>query len=351
MIKKIYKKIVYSFFYYLYGKISNKKILKKFLKKRFFINSKDFINLYIINNCRIFTDCNTNVAYIYQNKIIPEVSYQQNKHNIDSVKFNSTLKIGTPKFKKYFKGNVLSLVQGASGTNYWHWLYDILPKIEILSKNGHLKKINYFYVPDINNFILETLECYGITKNKLINSKKYKHIFADEVYALEHLYLKKGAFNRAFEKIPKWIIIFLNTKFLKFKKKFTCPNRIFIDRSDSKFSHFRILNHEETKNYFISRGFKFYKLSQVNFFQQIYLFNNAKIIVGPHGAGFANLAFCKKNTKVYEILTENQSYRNGYQKVCQYMKLKHKKLIVKNNRFFKIQLDLNKVKKYFRRDG
>ena len=66
------------------------------------------------------------------------------------------------------------------------------------------------YVPDINNFILETLECYGITKNKLINSKKYKHIFADEVYALEHLYLKKGAFNRAFENIPKWIIIFLN---------------------------------------------------------------------------------------------------------------------------------------------
>ena len=32
--------------------------------------------------------------------------------------------------------------------------------------------------------------------------------------------------------------------------------------------------------------------------QQIYLFNNAKVIIGAHGAAFANLAFCKKNAKI-----------------------------------------------------
>ena len=37
------------------------------------------------------------------------------------------------------------------------------------------------------------------------------------------------------------------------------------------------------------------------FQNQIYLFNNAKIIIGAHGAAFANLAFCKKNTKIVEI--------------------------------------------------
>ena len=33
----------------------------------------------------------------------------------------------------------------------------------------------------------------------------------------------------------------------------------------------------------------------------IYLFNNAKIIIGAHGASFANLAFCEPNTNIIEI--------------------------------------------------
>ena len=40
---------------------------------------------------------------------------------------------------------------------------------------------------------------------------------------------------------------------------------------------------------------------------QIALFNSAKIIVGNHGAGFANLVFCKKNTKIIEFVDKNTS--------------------------------------------
>ena len=46
--------------------------------------------------------------------------------------YNSTLSSGTNKFKNKYKGTVFSAVQGSSGNNYWHWLFDILPKIEIL---------------------------------------------------------------------------------------------------------------------------------------------------------------------------------------------------------------------------
>ena len=37
---------------------------------------------------------------------------------------------------------------------------------------------------------------------------------------------------------------------------------------------------------------------------QVHIFNNADYIVGLHGAGFANLAFCKNNTKIIEFRTE-----------------------------------------------
>ena len=88
------------------------------------------------------------------------------------------------------------MVQGASGNNYWHWLFDILPKIEILHKNKYLKKINYFYIPNISSFVLETCKIFGIKESQLINSQSYKHIQADEIYAFEHLYLKNGMFQK-----------------------------------------------------------------------------------------------------------------------------------------------------------
>ena len=58
---------------------------------------------------------------------------------------------------------------------------------------------------------------------------------------------------------------------------------------------------EEIKNL----GFSIHRTGQMSFFEQIYLFNNAKIIVGAHGAAFTNLIFCKPKTKVIEIIPKS----------------------------------------------
>ena len=44
-----------------------------------------------------------------------------------------------------------------------------------------------------------------------------------------------------------------------------------------------------------------YKLESLSFFEKIYLFKNADIIIGLHGAGFVNTVFCKPGTKIIEI--------------------------------------------------
>ena len=53
--------------------------------------------------------------------------------------------------------------------------------------------------------------------------------------------------------------------------------------------------------------FQSYKIGQLSFIKQIFLFNNANCIVGAHGAAFSNLVFCKPNTNVIEI----KSFRAG----------------------------------------
>ena len=85
------------------------------------------------------------------------------------------------------------------------------------------------------------------------------------------------------------------------EKKFDCQKFFFIDRSDSKYKHNQIENTIEVSNYLKKNKFVSYKLESLSFFEKIYLFKNADIIIGLHGAGFVHTVFCKPGTKIIEI--------------------------------------------------
>jgi capsular polysaccharide biosynthesis protein len=108
------------------------------------------------------------------------------------------------------------------------------------------------------------------------------------------------------QNIPIWISEWLKKKFIKknINKKANFSKKIYIDRSDS-ISNVKdlrsITNEEQVKQFLLQDGFKIIKLGDLHFKDQVLTFNNADIIVGLHGAGFANLPFCKPNTKVVEL--------------------------------------------------
>ena len=259
-----------------------------------------------INNGRIFTDYIEHVAIINKNQIMDFVSYQQVKGVFKDPAFNVVIKKGTPKFKKKFNGKVFSLVQGASGNNnYFHWMFDILPRLIILEKYYNLNDINFFYCPQIKPWQLSTLSIFNIGADKLINSNLHRHIQADKILAVSHPWYSKGLILNEAKNLPRWIINEINLKFEKYGKKFKCNDKIFIDRRESKYNHCQIINDEEIKTYLRKKGFTVYRVGELNFFEQIYLFQNAKIVIGAHGAAFTNLIFCKENTKVLDIIPEN----------------------------------------------
>ena len=86
------------------------------------------------------------------------------------------------------------------------------------------------------------------------------------------------------------------------------PRKIYIDRSDNslKSPPQRLLkNEEEIKKYLLKNNFVSVKLHETEFSDQVNLFYNAEFIVGLHGGGFANLAFCRPKTKVIELKSVN----------------------------------------------
>ncbi len=302
----IYKFFISQLFKIIYGNVifSNKNDNDVKLTE---INKGDHKYIFVeINNGRIFTDYVENVAIINKNQILDNVSYQQIKGEFKGPSFNVVIKKGTPKFKKKIKGKVFSLVQGASGNNnYFHWMFDVLPRLIMLEKVYNLNEIDHFYSPHIKPWQLSTLSVFNIFKERLINSNHHRHIYSDKILAVSHPWYNKGRILNEAKNLPKWIINEIAFKFEKFGRKFECGQKIFIDRRESNYNHCQIINDEEIKTHLKKKGFVVYKVGELDFFKQIYLFQNANIIIGAHGAAFTNLIFCKPNTKVFDIIPKN----------------------------------------------
>tara|TARA_X000001036_G_scaffold383768_1_gene377345 strand:- start:1211 stop:2281 length:1071 start_codon:yes stop_codon:yes gene_type:complete len=306
IIKLLYKLFISKIFICIYGKVQIQYEEIKDIKTEKIIIDKNHYKLIKIKDGSIFTDYVENVAFLKNNQIIDHFSYQQVKGNLKDSSFNSVLLRGRTRLKKKFNGSIFSLIQGASGNNnYFHWMFDILPKLIILEKIIDVKEIDYFYSPEIKKWQLDTLSIFDINKDRLINSNKYRHIEANEIIGSSHPWYSKGYILEEVNKIPDWIFHEINNRYLKFKQNFSCNSNFYIDRRETTNTHCQIINDDEVKDYLIKKGFSIYKVGTLNFFEQIYLFNNAKIIIGAHGAAFANLVFCNKDTKVIDIIPEN----------------------------------------------
>ena len=350
---KLYKNLLKYFFIAVYGRIynSNKNLKKIHIDKVDFIDNinvkKYQYKIFTIDHGRVFTNLVENVSIIFKNHLIKEASFQQIKGKLSNNK-NAVIKDGTPKILRKINGTTIVLSQGASGHfNYAHWLFDILPKLKIFSEIYNLNKIDNYYFSKLNSFQKETLKILNIDYKKFIDSNNYRHIKSNKLIAVSHPNYFRGTMFNAHSNMPDWIIFYLRKIFLKKKMKKYEYKKIFIDRSDSSQKHCKLINNQEVISFLESKKFKVLKLSEINFKDQIAIFFHSKVIIAPHGAGLANLTFCKKKTKVIEISPKNHG-NQMYERISKINKLKHKFFfveLIKENKKGDMFIDINKLKK------
>ena len=185
LIKNFKKKIQYYFkrffqlfFIKIYGKIDETILPNKSEKidiKKIKLNNQNY-NIYVIKNGRLYTDRVNDTAIILDNKIIEGPSYQLRSLPGDelsprtnsNVKNNIVITKGTPRFKKNFDNSILSLLSGGGANkNYFHWLFDVLPRIGIVESLIHEDFPNYLLCPDYElPFQIQTLQLLGFEKKK-----------------------------------------------------------------------------------------------------------------------------------------------------------------------------------------
>lgn len=89
--------------------------------------------------------------------------------------------------------------------------------------------------------------------------------------------------------------------------------RIFLARKEGSV---RAYNQREVEQFLHGEGFTTYYLEDMDFKQSVQLFTRAQVVVGPHGAGWANSLFCAAGTPSILWTWEGEMEDNWYENIA-----------------------------------
>lgn len=215
---------------------------------------------------------------------------------------------------KQIDGSV-AVLSGLSGNVYFHWMVDVLPRIELLRLSGRdLAAIDWFLVNSCQHqFQRESLRILGIPEEKVLESDRLPHIQATELIV--------PSFAGYLGWPPGWAMDFLRREFLKgIIPSSSYPKRIYISRSKARYR--RVLNEEDVVEVLEQFGFVSILPESMSLAEQIAHFYHAEVIVAAHGSGLTNTIFCRQGTKVIELVSPHY-ISHYYWGSSQYLQLEH----------------------------
>lgn len=175
--------------------------------------------------------------------------------------------------------------------NYFHWMYDVLPRLGMLWASGVPYSSLIMNPNPYGPFVEQTWAMLGLSEASVVRAGPETYIQA------ERLLVPSLIMSSHY---PKWATDTLRAFLLPHRdQSFSSPERIYISRRQASIR--RVVNEDEVIGCLEAYGFVPLQLEEWTVAQQIQIFAEAKVIVAPHGAGLANLAFCRPATKIVEL--------------------------------------------------
>jgi capsular polysaccharide biosynthesis protein len=207
------------------------------------------------------------------------------------------------------KKNITSFIQSEivgsipQSTNYYHWILDELP--EIMKLNETIEKIDFVHSGKLAQYQEAGLNLLSI-KSKEVDpwvlipsiaiSQSRKLTGEIDVINLNHL----ENLARPYERKDRY-------------------SKVYISR---RYSSRSIKNENLFEELLKTLGFEILYLERTDFLKQIEIFRSARVVLGAHGAGLANLVFCKSETQIIEIFNHN-CYNPCFKRIAEAKGLKY----------------------------
>lgn len=183
----------------------------------------------------------------------------------------------------------LAAVNGDGSHNYCHFMIEILPRLLTLQNSG--VKPDWYLIDAYLPFHLQSLQAFGIPREKIIQPHQTIHLEADELVVPARNFPSGcsdvGALlkqNLGIGEVPG------------------SGPRLFVNRRISR----RAKNYADFKALLTRFDFAEFHLEDWTLPQQIGLFHRADTIVAMHGAGLSNLMFSQPGARVIELMPEGK---------------------------------------------
>jgi hypothetical protein len=236
-----------------------------------------------------------------------EVILEQTSQKINPLLNTILKKTEIVKFNKSIADFSLSGLED----NYGHHLIEYLSRYWLLKESGI--KPDYYIMTRKEKFQQQWIDLLDIDVNRIIPSNIHMLVQAEKLIVpnltnnwepIRH----RGYPGYAKQWIPSWLVTCYQEKFLPdFLRKINLQTgkyakRIYISRRAAKYR--KLLNEDELIPILKKNKFIICIPENLEIKDQLMLFAEAEIVVGIQGAGFANIIFSNKNTKVMEIFSQ-----------------------------------------------
>lgn len=210
----------------------------------------------------------------------------------------------------------------ACAQNYAHWLSEVLPRVALFCKEDAFKEVPIVVDANLHPNIMDSLFLVTGREREIITLPIGRSLSVDKLYLTSVAgYVpfgmrKKSFFGRFFRQEvqhkshgifnPKAIEVMLKClKNVENIEQIRCklPEKIFIRRNTGVR---KIKNSQEIEKLFFKKGYVIVEPEKLTFIQQYQIFNNAKKVAGPTGAGLANLFFCRPKTQVIIFMGKHE---------------------------------------------
>lgn len=280
------------------------------------------INYYLFKKVRV--SALSSSVIINEKKIVIEraIGPDQSNYNFSAGHIRShsqnTAAVNRSKKNENIEKGIFLCGNGAS--NYYHWIVEVLPRLEFVEKlPDHYQKFPLLVSDDVASIpsFAYTLRIFAPDREIVLLDKNKSYTVDDLIFItspnnLPFNIIGNNKFNIANVTLNSLSIDFIRKNVLANElvgsSSENYPKKIFFCRKAER----RNYNQDEVFAFLSKFGFVKIFMEDLTFTEQVRTVYHAEFIVGPTGAAWTNLLFCRAGTKALCWMAEEIGNFSGF---------------------------------------
>ncbi|HEY0904790.1 MAG TPA: glycosyltransferase 61 family protein [Marmoricola sp.] len=186
-------------------------------------------------------------------------------------------------------GSLLNLTTRGTSTNYYHFLFDALPRYGIFEESMPTASVDAILVPHGARYQQQLLAM-------LDPGARLLQPAANRAWRADRLLVPSTPNHEL--AAPQWVVSWLRKTFPP--RTSGMPRRLYLTRGARPNTR-RYVQEAALLPELERRGFTCVDPGSLTVQEQIDMFHDAQVVVGPHGAALTNIVFCQPGVKVLEL--------------------------------------------------